>query len=337
MLAAARGAAGGMRCFERICFMLSIPLNVEEVQTINQASALMLAAETGTSLAVRMLLDTFRADATKLTSHGGSVLINACRNPRLGIKTLMRINSAAHGAHLNLRVRVTSTKWSMAYRSVEVYVRAGLTRSRFMLELAHWRRSTALHWAAAHGRADVVQWLLVCGASPSLRKRNAMGCTPIDMSRHFGPFPHVEELLSAAMSAHIVLDGALTGEEDDESFEVSAHARRLKRLSVILSSGHSNVLPETVSNELSMHLSDVPNDLSDEYSHNYPRDDSRDQSNELFNELSNELSTQLSTALSSAVHFPADKAKTQQERGVETAATSEGVETGGIRSRIGVC
>ena len=45
----------------------------------------------------------------------------------------------------------------------------------------------------------LVRWLLRHGASPSLRLRNRMGITPLDMAREFGPHREVEGVLGAAM------------------------------------------------------------------------------------------------------------------------------------------
>ena len=63
------------------------------------------------------------------------------------------------------------------------------------------RGSTALHHAAQHGHTSLVRWLLDHGARQSLHVKNAMGCTPFDVARVFGPFPETSALLIQAMAS----------------------------------------------------------------------------------------------------------------------------------------
>ena len=67
------------------------------------------------------------------------------------------------------------------------------------MEMAHSRGATALHAAAVHGHTSLVRWLLDNGARKSLHVKNAMGCTPLDVARVFGPFPETSALLIQAI------------------------------------------------------------------------------------------------------------------------------------------
>ena len=47
----------------------------------------------------------------------------------------------------------------------------------------------------AQGKARVTRYLLNHGAHDSLKRKNKMGCTPVDLARKFGPHPEVEKEL----------------------------------------------------------------------------------------------------------------------------------------------
>ena len=51
--------------------------------------------------------------------------------------------------------------------------------------------AVALHCAAMKGNIRLVKWLLRNGALDSIHCKNAMGCTPLDVARIFGPHPEV--------------------------------------------------------------------------------------------------------------------------------------------------
>jgi ankyrin repeat protein len=74
-----------------------------------------------------------------------------------------------------------------------------ISNTGLITDLAHARGATALHFAARLGHVHHGVWLLKHGAHLSLRVRNKLGCTPIDVARIFGPFPDVEALLGAAI------------------------------------------------------------------------------------------------------------------------------------------
>ena len=89
---------------------------------------------------------------------------------------------------MNHRRKPTTRKMKLVLRVFERAVRRGFVSSNFAMDLAHMRGATAVHTAAQHGRHDLVRWLLEHEARPSLRVKNAMGCTPLDILRAFGPY-----------------------------------------------------------------------------------------------------------------------------------------------------
>lgn len=58
--------------------------------------------------------------------------------------------------------------------------------------LASSSDASPAQFAAREGHIEVVDWLLANGAAPSLRLRNKMGHTPLQMAQLFGPYPEVE-------------------------------------------------------------------------------------------------------------------------------------------------
>ena len=94
------------------------------------------------------------------------------------------------------RQKVPQTrKWLAISRVFESLVKRGVSMSAFSLDMAHARGSTALHRAAQCGNTDLVMELLAMGAERSLEIRNAMGSTPLEVAKIFGPFPETESAL----------------------------------------------------------------------------------------------------------------------------------------------
>jgi hypothetical protein len=97
------------------------------------------------------------------------------------------------------RRRPTSFILVSIFRLFEMAVWLRLLTSNFAMDIAHMRGATALHAAAQHGHTSLVRWLLDNGARNSLHVKNAMGCTPLDVSQMFGPFPETSALLMQAV------------------------------------------------------------------------------------------------------------------------------------------
>lgn len=125
--------------------------------------------------------------------------MSACANPSATPELLERLCGDGSSIDVNRRKTPRTVKWSIIFRYFEMLVRRGRATSDFELDMAHDRGGTALHTAARNGHAPLVRWLLEHGARPSLRIRNAMGCTPLGVSRVFGPFRETEAVLTQAV------------------------------------------------------------------------------------------------------------------------------------------
>ena len=101
--------------------------------------------------------------------------------------------------YVSYRRRAKTFFWALVLRLFEIAVWLHVLRSDFALGLAHTRGSTALHAAAKHGHAPLVEWLLDNGARQSLHVKNAMGCTPLDVTQVFGPYHETSALLVQAI------------------------------------------------------------------------------------------------------------------------------------------
>ena len=122
----------------------------------------------------------------------------ACDNPSATtgmLASLCRVD----GIDVCHRRRPRTAKTACIFRFFEMSVSRGLASSDFALGMAHHRGATALHCAARNGHMPLVRYLLDHGARPSLHVKNTMGCTPLDVSRLFGPHPETEALLAQAI------------------------------------------------------------------------------------------------------------------------------------------
>ena len=104
---------------------------------------------------------------------------------------------------VNARRRSRTNFWRFVDLYFQMGIKSGiLSKSQFAMNMAHDEGATPLHTAARDGMVEVADWLLQNGAHKSLWVRNAMGCTPLDVARIFGPHPAVEAKLGAAMLNH---------------------------------------------------------------------------------------------------------------------------------------
>jgi hypothetical protein len=88
----------------------------------------------------------------------------------------------------------SDTPWDPALR----YRRGN--RTNLMMHLAMMKRATPLLFAARRGDASAVRVLLAAGADA--RARNALGLDAVAVSRLYGPFPVVEQMLTEHLEAH---------------------------------------------------------------------------------------------------------------------------------------
>ena len=179
-------------------------LEIDKENGVVSDSPLGAAAYLGTLEIVEALLAA-NADPTHMTEFGSTLIMSACENPASTPEVLSALSR--HGnIDINSRRQPQTVKWDVVFRLFETMVRRGILTSQFAMDLAHARGGTALHSAAHHGHTWLVKWLLENGARPSLYIRDVMGCTPLDASRAFGPFPDTEAVLTQTIleELHIV-------------------------------------------------------------------------------------------------------------------------------------
>ena len=135
-----------------------------------------------------------------VANSGSTKLMSACENASSTPKMLARLCSQDGTIiDVNLRRVPRTFVWGLIFRLFEMTVRLRFATAEFSLGMAHSRRDTALHTAARNGHTPLVKWLLDNCARPSLHVKNAMGCTPLDVSHLFGPFPETEAVLARAI------------------------------------------------------------------------------------------------------------------------------------------
>ena len=190
-------------------------LQIEKGNRVISDTALGAAVFAGTPAIVESLL-LANANTAHATDLGSSKLMSACENPSATPHMLTRLCGNGSNFDVNLCRSLKTFAWNLIFRCIEMLVWLKLATSEFLVDLAHSRGGTALHAAARQGHTPLAKWLLEHGARPSLRIKNAMGCTPLDISRVFGPFPETEAVLTrAVLEEQAVLPSALQHEPAD--------------------------------------------------------------------------------------------------------------------------
>jgi len=185
----------------------------------NNASPLSFAVYLSTTEMVATLIDA-GADVTHVNDAGGTMLIGAVQNPA-ATPEMLELLCASNQTNVNQEYMPRTRKWYLILRLFEC-----LCKSRFVsntdliMEMAHGRGGTALHFAAMNGHAHLVDWLLENGAHKSLNVHDKMGSTAIDVAHIFGPFPEAESRLGAGMlddtlhTRYVLRQGNLLREQD---------------------------------------------------------------------------------------------------------------------------
>ena len=173
-------------------------LKIEKGNRATSDTALGGAAYFSTPAIVGLLLAANASCAHINASLGSTKLMSACENPAATSEMLASLcrDGTIDVCH---RRRPTSFILVSIFRLFEMAVWLRLLTSNFAMDIAHMRGATALHAAAQHGHTSLVRWLLDNGARNSLHVKNAMGCTPLDVSQMFGPFPETEAVLIQAV------------------------------------------------------------------------------------------------------------------------------------------
>ena len=177
------------------------PLDLERGVNMNNAAAFGLAAYAGTPELCEVLI-TAGVSRMHVQFSGGTKLHDACQNVATTKPMLENIWSNGE-----LDINAVQQPRTVFFRLVFSYFQMGMkcgliTKSQFVMDMAYAAGNTPLHYSAMHGLIDVTEWLLQHGAHKSLRIRNQIGATPLDVARIFGPYPAVEAKLGAAMLNH---------------------------------------------------------------------------------------------------------------------------------------
>ena len=173
-------------------------LDLERGFRMNNATALCFAAYAGTPELCEILIKAGASRKSK-TDHGLTKLHDACCNVAT-TKLMLDLIWNNGEFDINAVSRSTTTFWKLIDIYFQMGIKSGLmTKSQFVKDMAHAEGSTPLHYSAMNGLIDVTEWLLHHGAHKSLRIRNKMGATPLDVARIFGPYPAIEAMLGAAM------------------------------------------------------------------------------------------------------------------------------------------
>ena len=174
-------------------------LDLEGSLKINGATAFGIAAYLGTPELCETLIKA-GASLTHVNDHGGTKLHDACCNVAT-TKQMLDLLWNDGELDINEPMRTRTIFWKFVDVYFQIGVRYGLimNTSQFVMDMAYAEGSTPLHYSAMFGLIHVAEWLLDHGAHKSLRIRNKMGATPLDMARIFGPYPTIEAKLGAAM------------------------------------------------------------------------------------------------------------------------------------------
>mmetsp|Transcript_44001 Transcript_44001/g.115597 ORF Transcript_44001/g.115597 Transcript_44001/m.115597 type:complete len:794 (-) Transcript_44001:614-2995(-) len=192
-------AGGGIRTFHEVCREVGVAIDVDAPATVNSATALQLACFAGPPECVHAFLD-IGASVTHVNDHGSSIFCNACENDRIDVATLARLYEAEQCAHGGNPALWTCAPRNAAWMAVDLVCEAlhkcRATSAALVTIVANTRGSQPLHVAAMVGQPrQIIDFLIAKGAGPSLFVRNAVGHTPLDCARLFGPFPETEHAL----------------------------------------------------------------------------------------------------------------------------------------------
>ena len=176
-------------------------IDLERGININHSTALTLAAYMGTPELCEILIKA-GANRKHIQDHGATKLHDACLNEAT-TKSMLDLLWNEGELDVNARSTPRNAFWSIIDLFFQTAIKSGLiNKSQFSMEMAHAEGNTPLHYAASAGLLDVSEWLLDHGAHTSLRMRNKMGATPLDIARLFGPYPAIEAKLGSAMLNH---------------------------------------------------------------------------------------------------------------------------------------
>jgi hypothetical protein len=194
-------------------------LRIDAGFKINNASPLSFAAYLSTPEIVAALIHA-GADVGHVTDAGGTKLTDAVANPACTLEMLELIHSS-NKVDVNQTCTARTRKWLFIRRLFEtMYKSRFVSNTDLIMEMAHSRGGTALHFAAQSGHVHQIAWLLKHGAHQSLHVRKKVGSTPIDVARIFGPFPEAEARLGAVMldggfhKRYVVRQGTLLQRRD---------------------------------------------------------------------------------------------------------------------------
>ena len=142
---------------------------------------------------VRALLE-HGASITAIAASGRTTLLCSALNNQCDPAVLRDLitRTKAAGMSVDYPNVPRSLGWKLYTMVMTLKYRMGV-RNHLVMYMATLKRLTPLMGAAIRGDASAVRMLLDAGADRN--KRNAVGLNALAISRAFGPFPDVEELL----------------------------------------------------------------------------------------------------------------------------------------------
>jgi hypothetical protein len=169
----------GVLALYRACQSEGVFLDLEQGFVINNATALSIAAYTGTASTVQALLS-IGCNRLAVNDNGTNVLQASVSNPRTEMATFEELWGDGEGIDVNEQIRARTVLW----QAISCVSRC--TCLNVLLDYRHHEGSTLLHNAARLGRLDIVKWLLDHGAVHSLTLRSVYGQLPFDAASKNG-------------------------------------------------------------------------------------------------------------------------------------------------------
>ena len=203
----AAAAFKNARTIESLITCAHSKIDIDKGLNFNNATALGTACFIGDFETARVLVKA-GASVVHMNDHGGNTLTDLGNNELADARMLELLTTRARELgtpiDLNQQMKARTRTWKLIDRGFQLAVRFGLLSTAMARVLANDEGSTALHQACVIGNVRVVSWLLAHGARSSIHLTNALGRTPLDVARTFGPYPAVEALLESAAAELMV-------------------------------------------------------------------------------------------------------------------------------------
>lgn len=163
-----------------------------------------LAMTVGISLSVAFDLCLFPSSLSLHRNDNGGFLLNDMAHNPISDASWFELACSGGSSHhegsktsmedINAVQRPCKLKWRAISFTMRTLFRLGISRSSLVLDLAHDNGGTPLSCATRKGNVKVARWLLNNGALNSIHVKTQNGCSPLDLSRIFGPHREVSTM-----------------------------------------------------------------------------------------------------------------------------------------------